>query len=239
VQLSFIPVPANLVLTMFSAFTAGKAVDAFLNFETVKLFGTALLEVRQYDASLVAYQVRDGRQHTACSDAASEGRGAARRCCRGHILSDLACCCDWGAGCMQQSSATGVKHAWQHNTAAVCPCLFGNFTGLPPCAVTLSSSTQRSVVRLDLAAAALNAGQALILAAGMTGAMLAAAATPPASAAAGAAAAAATGITAGDLVMVQGLLVQLWAPLQFLVSCLRPSSAARRRFSPRQPAKVC
>lgn len=79
---------------------------------------------------------------------------------------------------------------------------------------------QRSVVRLDWAAAALNAGQAALLAAGMTGAMLAAALSPAraAAGAAGAAAAgAAAGITAGDLVMIQGLLLQLWAPLQFLV----------------------
>lgn len=69
---------------------------------------------------------------------------------------------------------------------------------------------QRSAVRLDLAAAALNAGQALILAAGMTGAMLAATAWGPSSA-----------VTAGDLVMVQGLLLQLWAPLQFLVRSAR------------------
>jgi ABC-type transport system involved in Fe-S cluster assembly fused permease/ATPase subunit len=31
-------------------------VDALLNFETVKLFGNGLLEVRQYDTSLTAYQ---------------------------------------------------------------------------------------------------------------------------------------------------------------------------------------
>ncbi|KAL4440595.1 hypothetical protein ABPG75_003596 [Micractinium tetrahymenae] len=106
----------------------GKAVDALLNFETVKLFDNGTLEVRQYDTSLTAYQ--------------------------------------------------------------------------------------RSVVRLDYAAAALNAGQAFILAAGMTGVMLAAALTP--GVVTGAAGAAAGAITAGDLVMIQGLLLQLWAPLQFL-----------------------
>lgn len=75
------------------------------------------------------------------------------------------------------------------------------------------------MVRLDWAAAALNAGQAFILAAGMTGAMLAGVAGSGA-VAAGAAAGGAAGavLTAGDLVMIQGLLVQLWAPLQFLVS---------------------
>lgn len=33
-------------------------MDAFLNFETVKLFGNSMLEVRQYDTSLTAYQAR-------------------------------------------------------------------------------------------------------------------------------------------------------------------------------------
>lgn len=61
---------------------------------------------------------------------------------------------------------------------------------------------QRASVRLEVASAALNAGQALLLAGGMTAAMIAAATMP--------------GVTAGDLVMVQGLLLQLWAPLQFL-----------------------
>ncbi|PSC71946.1 metal ABC transporter permease [Micractinium conductrix] len=120
-----------------------KAMDALLNFETVKLFGNAALEVRQYDTSLTAYQ--------------------------------------------------------------------------------------GSMVRLDLAAAALNAGQIFILTAGLTLVMLAAATgaaaggAAAAGAAAGAAAAGAGGpgatawsITAGDLVMINGLLFQLWGPLQFL-----------------------
>jgi len=67
----------------------------------------------------------------------------------------------------------------------------------------------------------LGAGQAVILAGGMTAAMLAAAAGGCTAGAAGAAGTAAAGagwaISAGDLVMIQGLLIQLWAPLQFLV----------------------
>ena len=38
----------------------GKAVDALLNYETVSLYGNEGLEVRQYDASLTQYQVREG-----------------------------------------------------------------------------------------------------------------------------------------------------------------------------------
>ena len=36
-------------------------MDALLNFETVALFGNAPLEVRAYDRSLTAYQVRGVR----------------------------------------------------------------------------------------------------------------------------------------------------------------------------------
>jgi ABC-type transport system involved in Fe-S cluster assembly fused permease/ATPase subunit len=61
---------------------------------------------------------------------------------------------------------------------------------------------QRESVRLEGLSAALNAGQAAVLAAGMTAASLAAAAGP--------------GATPGGLVLVQGLLLQLWAPLSFL-----------------------
>jgi ABC-type transport system involved in Fe-S cluster assembly fused permease/ATPase subunit len=61
---------------------------------------------------------------------------------------------------------------------------------------------QRATVRLEAASAGLNAGQAAVLAVGMTAALVAAATGP--------------GVTPGDLVMVQGLLLQLWAPLQFL-----------------------
>lgn len=61
---------------------------------------------------------------------------------------------------------------------------------------------QLASVKLEVASAALNAGQALILAVGMTAALVAAVTT--------------NRVTPGDLVMVQGLLLQLWAPLQFL-----------------------
>ena len=61
---------------------------------------------------------------------------------------------------------------------------------------------QKAAVKLEVASAALNAGQAAILAVGMTAALVATVTIP--------------GVTPGDLVMVQGLLLQLWAPLQFL-----------------------
>jgi len=61
---------------------------------------------------------------------------------------------------------------------------------------------QKASVMLEVASAMLNAGQGIILAVGMTAALIAAAMDPM--------------ITPGDLVMIQGLLLQLWAPLQFL-----------------------
>ena len=61
---------------------------------------------------------------------------------------------------------------------------------------------QKATVRLEVAAALLNAGQGVVLAVGMTAALILAATSP--------------GVTPGDVVMIQGLLLQLWAPLQFL-----------------------
>ena len=61
---------------------------------------------------------------------------------------------------------------------------------------------QKASVRLEVASAVLNSGQALVLAIGMTAALIVAAGDPR--------------VTTGDLVMIQGLLIQLWAPLQFL-----------------------
>lgn len=61
---------------------------------------------------------------------------------------------------------------------------------------------QKASVKLEVISAVLNAGQAVILAGGMTVAMVAAAQS--------------VGITSGGLVYIQTLLLQLWAPLQFL-----------------------
>lgn len=61
---------------------------------------------------------------------------------------------------------------------------------------------QHASVQLEVASAVLNCGQAVILAVGMTVSLIAAANDPR--------------VTTGDLVMIQGLLIQLWAPLQFL-----------------------
>ncbi|KAK9836126.1 hypothetical protein WJX81_003499 [Elliptochloris bilobata] len=99
--------------------TTGKAVDALLNYETVKLFNNEQLEVNEYDEYLVGYQ--------------------------------------------------------------------------------------RAAVATEAIAATLNAGQAVVLACGLTAVLVAAATATPAGT-----------FTAGDLVMAQGLLLQLWGPLQFL-----------------------
>ena len=61
---------------------------------------------------------------------------------------------------------------------------------------------QKATVRLEVASASLNCGQAIVLAVGMTACLIAAVRQPM--------------VTTGDLVMIQGLLLQLWAPLQFL-----------------------
>jgi ABC-type transport system involved in Fe-S cluster assembly fused permease/ATPase subunit len=61
---------------------------------------------------------------------------------------------------------------------------------------------QKATVRLEIASASLNCGQAVVLAVGMTACLIAALHQPM--------------MSAGDLVMIQGLLIQLWAPLQFL-----------------------
>ena len=56
-----------------NAITA-KAVDALLNFETVRLFGNEAMEARQYDQSLGQYQVGPGQamQRAACGQGYQE-----------------------------------------------------------------------------------------------------------------------------------------------------------------------
>jgi ABC-type transport system involved in Fe-S cluster assembly fused permease/ATPase subunit len=65
---------------------------------------------------------------------------------------------------------------------------------------------QLATNKTEMLAALLNGGQAVILAFGMCGAMLSAVMLGRGG----------MGATPGDLVMIQGLLLQLWAPLQFL-----------------------
>jgi hypothetical protein len=191
----------------------------------VKLFGNDLLEVRQYDTSLTAYQVRYSVDIQLVCITHSSSTVPVTRCSCSPAISGRTNTHTQGRP--QSLASTGTAgQVWGCTAgpavaaADACP----STTPLPP------PPLQRSVVRLDIAAAALNAGQALILAGGMTGAMLAAAlgtATPSAAAVAAAVTAGgskvvattAAGITAGDLVMIQGLLLHLWAPLQFLVSC--------------------
>ncbi|RMZ53157.1 hypothetical protein APUTEX25_005146 [Auxenochlorella protothecoides] len=62
---------------------------------------------------------------------------------------------------------------------------------------------QKKSVKMEGVSALLNAGQAFVLAAGMAAVLLVTVRSKP-------------GVTAGDLVMVQGLLLQVWSPLSFL-----------------------
>jgi ABC-type transport system involved in Fe-S cluster assembly fused permease/ATPase subunit len=66
------------------------------------------------------------------------------------------------------------------------------------------SQYQAAMVDIEKLAATLNAGQAAILNVGIVAALLAAVASTPG------------GISPGDLILIQGMLLQLWAPLQFL-----------------------
>jgi ATP-binding cassette, subfamily B, heavy metal transporter len=72
---------------------------------------------------------------------------------------------------------------------------------------TVLSKLQKASIKTEAISATLNAGQSVILSLGLT-AVLAVAAMGSAT----------STMTAGDLVLVQGLLLQLWGPLQ--VTCL-------------------
>lgn len=66
------------------------------------------------------------------------------------------------------------------------------------------SQYQSAMGRIERLAAMLNAGQAIILNAGIMAALCAAVALSP------------NRVTPGDIVLIHGFLLQLWAPLQFL-----------------------
>eukprot|EP00892_Ulva_mutabilis_P005128 jgi/Ulvmu1/2988/UM015_0028.1 len=66
------------------------------------------------------------------------------------------------------------------------------------------SQYQTAMGRIERLAALLNAGQAIILNAGIMAALIAAVTLSPG------------GVSAGDIVLIHGFLLQLWGPLQFL-----------------------
>jgi ABC-type transport system involved in Fe-S cluster assembly fused permease/ATPase subunit len=66
------------------------------------------------------------------------------------------------------------------------------------------SQYQAAMNNIENLAATLNAGQATITNGGIMAALVAAVALTPG------------GISPGDLILIQGMLLQLWAPLQFL-----------------------
>lgn len=69
---------------------------------------------------------------------------------------------------------------------------------------TYLTQYQRAMNNIERLAATLNAGQAAILNVGIVSALVSAVAFTPG------------GTTPGDLILIQGMLLQLWAPLQFL-----------------------
>lgn len=73
---------------------------------------------------------------------------------------------------------------------------------------------QTAMNNIEKLAATLNAGQATITNGGIVAALVSAVALTPG------------GISPGDLILIQGMLLQLWAPLQFLgyfFRCARPT----------------
>lgn len=70
---------------------------------------------------------------------------------------------------------------------------------------TVLSKLQKASIKTEGINATLNAGQSVILSIGLTAVLAVAALGSPGST-----------MTAGDLVLVQGLLLQLWGPLQVL-----------------------
>ncbi|KAI8464686.1 MAG: ATP-binding cassette superfamily [Monoraphidium minutum] len=81
---------------------------------------------------------------------------------------------------------------------------------------------QAAAIQTERLSATLNAGQSFVLSVGLTLVLISAIVGNPASTAAAAAAGVVAGaapppsFTPGDLVLLQGLLLQLWSPLQFL-----------------------
>lgn len=69
---------------------------------------------------------------------------------------------------------------------------------------TYLSQYQSAMISVEKLSATLNAGQAAILNTGIVAALVLAVAVTPG------------GISAGDIILIQGMLLQLWAPLQFL-----------------------
>eukprot|EP00955_Chlamydomonas_euryale_P105320 365630-Chlamydomonas_euryale.AAC.34 len=190
--------------------TTSKAVDALLNFETVTLFNNQALEVKQYDR----YIKREDGSGVWCKRRGLREQPGRRSCSDalgmvGSAMFDA----DTSGPCSPRHASPSQKLARVSNT-------------LPdrrqPNATdadanrrqhrthsTLSDPSraeyQSASGRTERLGAMLNGGQAIILALGMSSVMLTAVLLgrgPGGNA------------TPGDLVMIQGLLLQLWAPLQ-------------------------
>lgn len=223
--------------------TSGKAVDALLNFETVRSTLCLVRRCRSRRAALRPAACRRGQPltHRALPARQRGGAGADGGCAAARRLwadlPDVQCvrtcrtthaqgrtrflppavdarplprpsgaCVRLGVGAPDSSLQTHAMapHPCITTGDVVQVVLFNNQEAEMSQYHMYLSQYQSAMGRIEQLAALLNAGQAIILNAGIMAALIAAVTLSP------------TAVTAGDIVLIHGFLLQLWSPLQFL-----------------------